>query len=423
MVFLKKKSSNQDLLNLEQRSKSRVLSPLLVLRWSAEMTSHPPMECGICHEILDGEERCPLLLPCCHSVCAACIGQLVDNDSNSCPFCRKVFSGTSTKSFSPNFALLDMLNYVKRSEDASERPFPKMRKRRAFEEWFKGIENDTDKICRENKVTCCDIENLMERLSKLEKELRVSNRKIDNEITRDLMETKKANEKLVRYIQEVKENLKSFLSEAKGRQLDLEEKQSNLKPTENFISSSQLLDETEKSGHRWKEELMKEKVLVNGYRKHTNIIAKVAEKCKSNLTVTSGALTSCLALEEEEVEFLKCLNEKIVMLQWTNSRGYMAEEKLQKVVCAVQRAVVFLAGNSRMLRSLFEEKLPMLGATVHDAVISPLRNSSIMMFLLEKKQQMLDKASHSIWNYQAWTNSVWSYQAWTRMRENTQRRE
>ncbi|XP_064097611.1 E3 ubiquitin-protein ligase TRIM32-like [Macrobrachium nipponense] len=389
------------------------------------MASHPPMECGICHEILDGEERCPLLLPCCHSVCAACIRQLIDNDSNSnsCPFCRKAFTGTSTKSFSPNFALLDMLKYVKRSQEYSERPLPKMRKRRAFEEWFKGIENDTDKICRENKVTCCDIENLMERLTKLETVLRVANRKIDNEITRDLMETKKANEKLVRYIQEVNENLKSFLSEAKGRQLDLEEVQSNLKPTEDFISSSQLLDETEKSSHRWKEELMREKVLVNGYKKHTNIIAKVAEKRKSNLTVTSGALSSCLALEEGEVEFLKSLNEKIVMLHWTNSMGCMAEENLQKFVSAVQRAVVFLAGNSRMLRSLFEEKLPMLGATVHDAVIPPLRKSSILMLLLEKKQQMLDKASHSTWNYQAWTNSIWSYQAWTRMRENTQRGE
>ncbi|XP_064107708.1 E3 ubiquitin-protein ligase rnf168-like isoform X2 [Macrobrachium nipponense] len=371
------------------------------------------MECGICHEILDEEERCPLLLPCYHSVCATCIGMLIDKGSKLCPFCREAFDGTSTKCFSPNFALLDMVKYVNRLEEVNVRPLPKMRKRRAFEEWFNGIENDIDKICSENKVTCCDIENLMERNSKLEKVLIVSNKQIDNEITRDLMETKKTNEKLLTYIQEVNEALKNILSVAKGRQLDLEEMQSNLKPTEDFISASQLLDEAEKSSHKQKEELMKEKVLVNGYKNHTNIIAKVAERHKSNLTVISGALSSCIAIEEEEVEFQKSLNKKILTLQWTNrSVRYMLEEKFQNFVSAVQRAVITV-GNSRILRSLFEEKLPMLGATVNDAVISPVMNINKVTLLHEVKQQVLDKAMHLIRNYQAWT----------RVRANTQRGE
>ncbi|XP_066956741.1 E3 ubiquitin-protein ligase trim-21-like isoform X2 [Macrobrachium rosenbergii] len=377
------------------------------------MASHPPMECGICQELLDEEERCPLLLPCSHSLCAACIEGLIDKGSKSCPFCRRAFSGTSTKSFSPNFALLDMLKYVK-LENANERPLPQMRKKRAFDEWFKCIENDVDKICSENKLTCCDIENLLERNSKLEKLLVVSNRKIDNEIARDLMETKKTNENMVKYIQEVNKTLKDVLSETKGRQLELEEMQSNLKPTEDFVSASQLLDETEKRNYKRKEELMKEKVLVNGYKNHTKIIAQVAERRETNLTDINRALSSCVIMEEEEeLKFVESLNEKILMLQWT-SRGmrYMVEEKFQKFVSTVQRAVVFLAGNSRMLRAVFEEKLPMLGATVHDTVISPVMNSSIMTLLLEKKQQMYE-VSHSVWNCQLWT----------RMRKNTQRGE
>ncbi|XP_064100925.1 E3 ubiquitin-protein ligase trim-21-like [Macrobrachium nipponense] len=126
------------------------------------------MECGICHEVLDEEEHCPLLLPCSHSICATCIVGLIDKGTKSCPFCRQAFSGTSTKSFSPNFALLDMLKYVKRLEETSEGPLPEMRKKRAFEEWFTVIENDIEKICRENKMTCSDIENLMEKNARLE---------------------------------------------------------------------------------------------------------------------------------------------------------------------------------------------------------------------------------------------------------------
>ncbi|XP_066957223.1 tripartite motif-containing protein 5-like isoform X2 [Macrobrachium rosenbergii] len=273
------------------------------------MASHPPMDCGICHEVLDEEERCPLLLPCSHSICAACIGGLIDKGPKSCPFCRRAFSGTSTKSFSPNFALLDMLRYVKRLEETNERPSPEMRKRRAFEEWFKSVENEIDKICSENKITCCDIENLMERNSKLEKVLIFSNIKIDNEIARDFMETKKTNEKLFRYIQEANETLRSILSETKGRQLELEVMKSNLKPTEDFFSVSQLLDETEKSNYKRQDEVMKEKVLVNGYKTHTNIIAKLAKRRKSNMTAINRALSSCVAMEEEEVGFLKSLKE------------------------------------------------------------------------------------------------------------------
>ncbi|XP_064108459.1 uncharacterized protein LOC135216865 isoform X2 [Macrobrachium nipponense] len=125
------------------------------------------------------------------------------------------------------------------------------------------------------------------------------------------METKKTNEDLVRYIQEVNKTFKSILSESKGRQLELEEMQSNLKPTGDFISAFQLLDETEKSNYKRKDELMKGKVLVNRYKTHTKIITKLAERRKRNLTVISGALSSCVTLEEEEVEFLNSLNEKM----------------------------------------------------------------------------------------------------------------
>ncbi|XP_064108453.1 uncharacterized protein LOC135216865 isoform X1 [Macrobrachium nipponense] len=124
------------------------------------------------------------------------------------------------------------------------------------------------------------------------------------------METKKTNEDLVRYIQEVNKTFKSILSESKGRQLELEEMQSNLKPTGDFISAFQLLDETEKSNYKRKDELMKGKVLVNRYKTHTKIITKLAERRKRNLTVISGALSSCVTLEEEEVEFLNSLNEE-----------------------------------------------------------------------------------------------------------------
>ncbi|XP_052133154.1 uncharacterized protein LOC113209422 [Frankliniella occidentalis] len=48
------------------------------------------MECGICMEVFDGVKRAPKFLPCGHTACLQCLRRLPDN---SCPTCRRHFTG------------------------------------------------------------------------------------------------------------------------------------------------------------------------------------------------------------------------------------------------------------------------------------------------------------------------------------------
>ena len=46
------------------------------------------LECVVCMEQFDLEERRPLVLPCGHSVCKACCIKLLENKEITCPIDR-----------------------------------------------------------------------------------------------------------------------------------------------------------------------------------------------------------------------------------------------------------------------------------------------------------------------------------------------
>ena len=61
------------------------------------------MSCQICfHEFQEGGKHIPRLLPCTHTLCESCIGQLIRNDKLKCPECRKTHEAEGIKSFPQN---------------------------------------------------------------------------------------------------------------------------------------------------------------------------------------------------------------------------------------------------------------------------------------------------------------------------------
>ncbi|KAK7066647.1 hypothetical protein SK128_005466, partial [Halocaridina rubra] len=50
--------------------------------------NHRPQECKICLEYFNTRERRPRSLPCGHTFCTRCIGDLIKNMKISCPHCR-----------------------------------------------------------------------------------------------------------------------------------------------------------------------------------------------------------------------------------------------------------------------------------------------------------------------------------------------
>ena len=79
-------------------------------------------ECKICYEAYDLAEshRLPKMLPCAHTFCANCIGQLSKNKIGSfpCPVCKKAApiptrAGTT---FPNNFALIEQLESANESK-------------------------------------------------------------------------------------------------------------------------------------------------------------------------------------------------------------------------------------------------------------------------------------------------------------------
>lgn len=75
----------------------------------------PILECSICLECFDSNEKKPLILPCGHTFCRQCVKDIKDNNSE-CPFDRKPvdlpFEGIST-----NFTLLELIDLQKQQEN------------------------------------------------------------------------------------------------------------------------------------------------------------------------------------------------------------------------------------------------------------------------------------------------------------------
>lgn len=63
-------------------------------------------DCSVCWESFDAAERKPKVLSCGHSVCAACIMDMVQENSVTCPQCRRV---VSVQDLATNFSLLEVV--------------------------------------------------------------------------------------------------------------------------------------------------------------------------------------------------------------------------------------------------------------------------------------------------------------------------
>ncbi|XP_047736931.1 tripartite motif-containing protein 65 isoform X2 [Hyalella azteca] len=56
------------------------------------MANNSPV-CEVCIGDFDSEDHKPLMLPCGHAFCYECVDTLAENQNNSCPSCRRNFSG------------------------------------------------------------------------------------------------------------------------------------------------------------------------------------------------------------------------------------------------------------------------------------------------------------------------------------------
>ena len=75
------------------------------------MASAAAPECSICYELYDHENRFPRLLSCGHTFCSSCLENLFDNNSISCPNCRKTASvPTGVAGLTKNYDLLKLGN-------------------------------------------------------------------------------------------------------------------------------------------------------------------------------------------------------------------------------------------------------------------------------------------------------------------------
>ena len=68
------------------------------------------LSCQVCfYEFREDGEHIPRLLPCTHTLCESCIGQLIRNDKLECPECRKMHEAEGIKSFPQNKYLLSQV--------------------------------------------------------------------------------------------------------------------------------------------------------------------------------------------------------------------------------------------------------------------------------------------------------------------------
>ena len=68
------------------------------------------LSCQVCfHEFREDGEHIPRLLPCTHTLCETCIGQLIRNDKLECPERRKVHEAKDVKSFPQNKYILTQI--------------------------------------------------------------------------------------------------------------------------------------------------------------------------------------------------------------------------------------------------------------------------------------------------------------------------
>ena len=47
------------------------------------------LECPVCMQEFDEDEKKPLVIPCGHTLCKFCVSTMVEEGMLKCPFCRK----------------------------------------------------------------------------------------------------------------------------------------------------------------------------------------------------------------------------------------------------------------------------------------------------------------------------------------------
>ena len=77
------------------------------------------MECEICSEKYDTEDRKPRNLPCGHSFCTVCCKQLYQVKEITCPRCRQKVFNKYAEELPVNYPMLDMISSVVEGGDAA----------------------------------------------------------------------------------------------------------------------------------------------------------------------------------------------------------------------------------------------------------------------------------------------------------------
>lgn len=66
----------------------------------------------MCHEEYDQEAKCPRIFKCFHTLCTACVAQLITSNRKQCPFCGGNFKASSAKNVMINHVALELVKYI-----------------------------------------------------------------------------------------------------------------------------------------------------------------------------------------------------------------------------------------------------------------------------------------------------------------------
>ncbi|XP_066965009.1 uncharacterized protein [Macrobrachium rosenbergii] len=253
-----------------------------------------PKECGICNEIFNEDKNCPKILPCCHCLCAICIDQLIVNNLQSCPFCRKEFRALSAKDFGTNFNLLDILKYVNELEELSKLTPARVKGHRSLQ-LLNNCKAESREISQESKATCRKaterIRSAMQSNSNLKDAIADANRKL-LEMLNVIKEVELRNRKHLNYLEEENSLLEKQLMSVSRQEMVIDDAEIRLEAAGDLSSLGFVMDRTEEINNDTKDlvDAMEEFLSKN---KHTREnIGKDIEECKRKLHALEEILTS-----------------------------------------------------------------------------------------------------------------------------------
>ncbi|XP_068239065.1 uncharacterized protein [Palaemon carinicauda] len=211
------------------------------------MATFTPKECGVCNEFFDSEKHCPKLLPCFHCLCAYCLDRLIKSNSKTCPFCREVFVGNTSKDFRTNSYIIDLLEYINKLESFEESN-PSKESSICDDQMIKDLKADKKKITEESIVNCHEavdqITTAMDSTSKLKESLIKLNHMIRQEILAVMNNIVKNNEKQIENLDNENAMLESYLRSWKKHEKMIKDMEREMDSAKNYSSIGPILDRT-----------------------------------------------------------------------------------------------------------------------------------------------------------------------------------